>query len=148
MFYESIGAQLGAAADLLAEAPPDRGLDERARRERRQITRLFRRVGRIWPDLFLALEEESRILDETRSAACEAARAHGLLTNDRPPLSANLRDPLARYRQLLCEVDALVILLHTQGSEAWIQESLRVLRSGLAEAAEVQGKLVDKMLAD
>ena len=69
MFYESIGAQLGRAADLLTEAPTDRGLDDRARRERRQITRLCRRVGRIWPDLFLALEEESRILDETRSAA-------------------------------------------------------------------------------
>ena len=148
MFYESIGAQLGRAADLLTEAPTDRGLDDRARRERRQITRLCRRVGRIWPDLFLALEEESRILDETRSAALGVVKAHGLVVTDHPPISAHLGDPLARYRQLLLEVDELVILLHTQRSDGWAQQSLSALRSGLAEAAEVQGRLVDKMLGD
>jgi hypothetical protein len=63
-------------------------------------------------------------------------------------MSANLRDPLARYRQLLCEVDELVILLHAQESECWTRQSLSALRVGLAEAAEVQGRLVDKMLAD
>ncbi len=149
MFYESIGAQLSRASEALASDDPTRALDERDQRERRQITTLVRRIGAIWPDLFSALNEESAILDATRRGALETARAHGLeVSGDTAEAaSAAIADPLARYRQLLCEVDELVILLHTRRDEDWAEQALRNLRRGLADAAEVQGRLVDAMLA-
>jgi hypothetical protein len=146
MFYESIGAQLGRAAVALASDEPDRSLDEREQRERRQITTLCRRIGVIWPELFSALAEESAILDATRRGALESARAHGVVSRG-DVRSATLSDPLARYRQLLCEVDELVVLLHAQNDQPWAEEALRILRRGLKDAADVQGRLVDAMLA-
>jgi hypothetical protein len=146
VFYESIGAQLGRAAEALTADDPARPVDERGQRERRQIISLLRRIAVIWPELFRSLEEESTILAATRNSAAEVVRAHGL-DSAGEPASAPLADPLARYRQLHCELDALVILLHEQGPEAWAQDALRSLRRGLADAAEVQGRLVDDMLA-
>ncbi|MBJ22757.1 MAG: hypothetical protein GY910_28605 [bacterium] len=146
MFYESIGAQLSQVSEALAADDPSRELDERGRRERRQMTTLLRRIGAIWPDLFCALKEESAILDATRRGALEAVRAKGLIAPGENP-GATASDPLERYRQLLCEIDELVILLHTQRGEAWAAETLRTLRGGLAEAAKIQGRLVDAMLA-
>ncbi len=153
MFYESIGTQLGRAAEALTADDPSRALDERGQRERRQITTLLRRIGVIWPKLFRALDEESEILEATRRSAAETARAHGLIPDlaadaaaDQPP-SAGLSDPLMRYRRLQCELDELVILLHEHGTEPWAQDAIGCLRRGLADAAEVQGRLVDEMLA-
>jgi len=146
VFYESIGALLGQAAEALAADDPGRPLDERGQRERRQIIALLRRIGVIWPKLFRALDEESAILDATLRSAAEAARAHRLVPADEAA-SAGIADPLARYRRLLCELDELVILLHEHGGEPWAQDALRSLRRGLADAAEVQGRLVDDMLA-
>ena len=153
MFYESIGAQLVRAAEALTADDPSRALDERGQRERRQITTLLRRVGVIWPKLFRALDEESEILEATRRAAAEAVRAHRPIP-DLPgeaaaeePASAGIADPLQRYRRLQCELDELVILLHEHGREPWAQDAIGRLRRGLADAAEVQGRLVDEMLA-
>jgi hypothetical protein len=61
--------------------------------------------------------------------------------------ASKIADPLARYRGLLWALDELVILLHEHGQTPWAQEALRALRRGLADAAEVQGRLVDDMLA-
>ena len=146
MFYESIGALLRQAAEALASDDPGRPLDERGRRERRQITALLRRIGVIWPALFRALDEECAILQATLRSTAEAARAHRLTPVDGRD-SAAIADPLARYRRLLCELDELVILLHAHGQESWAQDALRAVRRGLADAAEIQGRLVDDMLA-
>ena len=146
MFYELIGTLLGQAAVSLASDPPDRLGDERVQRERRQITALLRRIGAIWPDLFRALEEECSILEKTLRDIAEAARRSGLAASESAALGAGA-EPLARYRALHCELDEWVIRLHERDQEPWAVEALRVLRRGLADAAEVQGRLVDGMLA-
>jgi hypothetical protein len=146
MFYEAIGAQLGRAAEALAADDPNQPLDARAQQERRQTIKLLRRIGAIWPALFRALDEESAILEATLRNASEAVRAQKLTTGDESP-SAGSSDPLARYRMLLCEIDELVILLHRHSQEPWAETALRSLRRGLADAADVQGRLVDDMLA-
>lgn len=146
MFYESIGALLGQAAESLAADDPDLPVDERSQRARRQIIVLLGRISVIWPQLFQALDEESAILEATRHSAVEAARAHGLELPDACETD-EIADPLARYRQLLRALDELVILLHEHGRASWAQDALRSLRRGLADAAEVQGQLVDDMLA-
>ncbi len=144
MFYESIGALLGRAAEAVAADDPSRLVDERGQRERRGTIKLLRRISVIWPKLFQTLEEESAILEATLRSAAEAARAHRLAPTDEGTVSA---DPLERYRRLLYDLDELVILLHEHGQEPWAQDALRSLRRGLADAAEVQGTLVDDMLA-
>ena len=145
MFYESIGALLGQAGESLAADDPRLPVDERAQRERRQTTKLLRRIGAIWPQLFRALDEESAILEATLHTAAEALRAHRLAGTD-GRASTGEADPLVRYRRLLCELDELVIQLHEHSQETWAQDALRSLRRGLADAAEVQGRLVDDML--
>ena len=150
MFYESIGAQLSRAAEALAADDPRVPVDERGQRERRATVRLLRRIGVIWPSLFCALNEECAILETTRRRAAEAARAQHVAPRDERasgvPERAERDDPLARYRRLHYELDALVILLHEHGREPWAQDTLRSLRRGLADAAEVQGRVVDAML--
>lgn len=150
MFYESIGPLLGGAARVLATDDPSLPLDERGLRERRQALTLLRRIGVIWPSLFAALDEESEILDATLRGAVSVARAHQLIPpqgEPKPSEDVASEDPLERYRRLLFELDGLVVLLHEQGQEDWAQEAIRCLRRGLGDAEEVQGRLVDAMLA-
>ena len=151
MFYESIGAQLSRAAEALEADDPGRPVDERGQRQRRATVRLLRRIGVIWPSLFRALDEECAILEATRRSVAEAAQAQHLARGERASAdtaeSAEGADPLVRYRRLHYELDALVILLHEHGQEPWAQDTLRSLRRGLADAAEVQGRVVDDMLA-
>ncbi len=145
MFYESIGTQLGRVAEALAADDPGRLVDERGQRERRATIKLLRRIGLIWPKLFGALDEESAILEATVQTAAEAARAHRLTLADERA-SARIVDPLVRYRRLHYELDELVILLHEHDGEPWALDALHSLRRGLADAADVQGRLVDDML--
>jgi len=146
VFYELIGVLLGEAALSLQSDRRGEIDDERAARERRQLTALLRRVSAIWPDLFRVFDEECSILGETLRLASEAARANGLAVAESTSGSAS-RDPFARYRELLLGIDELVLLFHEQGHEAWAEDALRDLRRGLADAAEAQGRLVDGMLA-
>ncbi len=146
MFYELIGTLLGQAAEALSADPPGDLGDERAQRGQRQLTTLLRRIGAIWPDLFSALEEECSILEETVRGTAEAARMHGVVRAESRAIRGS-SDPLTRYRELLCELDEWVILLHERGEEPWAGDALRALRRGLADAFEVQGRLVDGMLA-
>ena len=146
MFYELIGRLLAQASVALTSDEVGVAVDERAQRERRQITALLRRVAAIWPELFSALQEECRILEKTACDVAEAAAAHGLA----PAKSRSVpgvAEPLLRYTELQCELDEWVILLRTHDGQAWAQEALRTLREGLGDAAEVQGRLVDQMLA-
>ena len=146
MFYESIGVLLQQAAAALADEDSERVLDARGERERRQVTTLVRRIAAIWPKLFRSLDEETAILAETLTRATQATRSAQPRAPDESEHSVDA-DPLTRYRALLCALDERVILLHANGQEAWAQEALRSLRSGLAAAAEVQGRLVDEMLS-
>ena len=68
------------------------------------------------------------------------------VTATEPGASGAVTDPLARYRGLLRELDEIVILLHEHSRQPWAQDALRALRRGLADAADVQGRLVDEML--
>ncbi len=150
MFYESIGAQLSPAAETLEADDPSRPLDERGQRQRRSAIKLLRRIGVVWPSLFRALDEECAILEATRRSAAEAARAQNLTPKSErasPDGASEKDDPFPRYRRLHFELDALVILLYEHAHEPWAQAALRSLRRGLADAAEVQGRVVDDMLA-
>ena len=150
MFYESIGAQLSRAAETLEADDPSRPLDERGQRQRRAAIKLLRRVGVVWPSLFRALDEECAILEATRRSAAEAARARNLAPKGERANAdgaAETDDPFPRYRRLHFELDALVILLYEHFHEPWAQAALRSLRRGLADTAEVQGRVVDDMLA-
>lgn len=144
MFYESIGELLGQAAAALAD-DSEGPMDARDQRARRQVTTFVRRAALIWPKLFQSLAEETAILETSLRRAIEDARAHGLDPADERAERAST-DPLTRYRELLCVLDEWVIRLHAHSSETWAEEALRSLRRGLADAAEVQGRLVDEML--
>jgi len=146
VFYELIGRLLVQAAASLAADRPGELDDERWQRERRRITALLRRMGAIWPQLFRALREESSILEETLRRAIEVGRARGLREADSSALPES-EDPLAHYRALHCSLDEWVVVLREHDQEAWAQDALVALRAGLGDAAEVQGRLVDEMLA-
>ncbi len=146
LFYETIGVLVSGAGEALVRSDLANERDERGQREFRQITTLLRRVGVVWPQLFSALAEESAILEKTLRDAASAARDHGLTSNDTDAPAA-VADPLARYSRLLTALDAVVVLLYEHYDEPWAQDALRSLRRGLAAAAEVQGRLVDAMLA-
>ena len=142
LFYETIGPLLGRAADALEGADLPAPPDERRQRELRQIRTLLRRIRAIWPDMFHALAEETAILEATLRAAISQANAHGL----DPEGEGAAAGPLDRYRGLLGALDAMVILLQEHAEEVWAQDAMRSIRRGLADAAEVQGRLVDDML--
>jgi hypothetical protein len=44
-------------------------------------------------------------------------------------------------------VEAALIVLHTRSSEAWARDARSLIRRHMAAAADVQGQLVDRMLA-
>ncbi len=146
LFYETIGSLVSGAGERLVRSDLASEQDERGQREFRQITTLLRRVGVIWPQLFSALAEESAILEETLRGAAAAARDYELTPGDADAV-AEIADPLARYSRLLAALDAMVVLLYEHHDEPWAQDAVRSLRRGLAAAAEVQGRLVDAMLA-
>ena len=144
MFYDAIGKLLGRASETLATPELLHADDVRSQRRLRQITVLLRRIGAIWPDLFAALAEECAILEATRSEAAAALRAHGLTISAEVSEASDL---LERYAQLQTQLDALLIALYENIDEPWARDTLRSIRHGLAAAAEVQGRLVDGMLA-
>jgi len=146
VFYESIGVLLGRSAEALAAADPDRPQDHRDRRQDRQITTLLRRISVIWPELFRTLDEETSILEATLRDATRVVQAHRLTHTDASMSEPPNADPLMRYRQVLCDLDELVILLHGHVGEAWARDALSGLRRGLGDAVEAQSRLVEKML--
>lgn len=146
MFYEAIGTLIENSADALTERHGDgRVKDVRDEREFRQILLLLRRVGAIWPDLFASLEEEIGVLDKTLAevvAACPDLG--GQLPGTRAGRS---QDPLRHYREVLADLDTLVVALHARPEDPAAALAARAVRRGLAAAAEIQGELVDRMLA-
>jgi hypothetical protein len=145
VFYEAIGTLIANSADALTERHGDgRVKDVRDEREFRQITLLLRRVAAIWPDLFSSLEEELAVLDETLAAAVAAyPDLRVQLPGTGAPRSS---DPLTHYREVLADLDTVVIALHAGHEDPAAAAAARTVRRGLAAAAAVQGHLVDRAL--
>jgi hypothetical protein len=145
VFYEAIGTLIANSADALTERHGDgRVKDVRDEREFRQITLLLRRLAAIWPDLFRSLEDELTVLDDTLTAAVAAYPGlRALLPGTGTPRSS---DPLTHYREVLADLDAVVIELHARHEDPAAAGAARTVRRGLAAAAEVQGHLVDRAL--
>jgi hypothetical protein len=148
MFYDLVGNLLVRSGDALTERHGGgTSSDERTSREFRQISLLLRRLGEIWPDLFRSLFEESAVLAATRDEIFGSIE-RSLPNWERPPLDAGATgDPLRRYRSILIDLDGVVDLLHAHHDQEWADAALVGLRHGLAAAAEIQGRLVDRALA-
>ncbi len=148
MFYEGLGLLLRRGAEVLERTPPQAD-DERSQRQLRMLTSLVRRSGVVLPMMFGAVEDELRVLERTRAdldrdlirlgrrSPCGAA-----------PVPADGDDPLARLRRLRAQIDDGVVELHRcDADDPEVAAARRSLRRGLREAAEIEGKLVDAMLA-
>lgn len=140
MFYEGIGKLLAETATILAAG--DAAADEKARRAQRGLTTLLRRVGAAWPGIFNALAEETAVFEATLERARAAAARQGLEV----PAEAAVSDPVAYYGALQRELQAYIVGFHAAGTDA-ATEALRDIRRGMAEAAEIQGVIVEHMLA-
>jgi hypothetical protein len=146
VFYEAIGTLIENSADALTERHGDgRVKDVRDEREFRQITLLLRRVAAIWPQLFSSLEEELDILDKTLAEA--VAACPGLGSRLGAARAGRSLDPLKHYREVLADLDTVVVALHASHEDPAATAAARTVRRGLAAAAEVQGELVDRALA-
>ena len=55
-------------------------------------------------------------------------------------------DPLTHYREVLADLDTVVIALHARHDDPVATTAARTVRRGLAAAAAVQGRLVDRAL--
>jgi len=141
MFYEGIGKLLAETATILAAG--DSAADEKARRAQRGLTTLLRRVGAAWPGILGALVEETAVFEATLERARAAASRQGLEV----PAEAASSDPLAHYGALQRELQAHILGFHAAGGSDASTEALRDIRRGMAEAAEIQGVVVEKMLA-
>jgi hypothetical protein len=145
VFYEAIGMLVEHAGETLTARHADgREKDVRDQREFRQITTLLKRVGAMWPHVFTSLEAELDVLERTLDGAVAAL----------PELSGQVsggadrsEDPLQRYRQVLADLDVVVVTLHDRAGDPTAATVVRAVRRGLAEAAEIQGRLVDLALA-
>lgn len=143
MFYDALGSLLGQAGDALeqrGEMQPD---DLRTQRETRQIGVLLRRTRGVWPRLFETLLAETALLREGLEAANADLERHDFETSPAPAEA----DPLSDHRAVLRALDSTIDRLGELPPEAWSETALTRLRRCLAEAADVQGRLVDEMLA-
>ena len=146
MFYQALGDLIGQAGDAIAAADArasESAGDARDARESRQIGLLLRRARGVWPLLFETLQAETRVLEVALAELDDAFDAHG---EERVERGGEL-DPLARYRDLERSLDRALVRLCEREGEAWAKAARAALRARLAEAAEVQGRLTDAMLA-
>ncbi len=144
MFYDALGSLLGQAGAAMVSSNADAlPADDRTQRESRQIALLLRRTRAIWPRLFASLALETEILRRGLEEANAVLTARGLAA-----CSAEADDdPLLAYRRIGRALDSVVERLADQADQAWAAHALVALRRRLAEAAEVQGRLVDRMLS-
>ncbi|GEM_PF-4409811 len=143
MFYDALGSLVGQAGLALGERDARGSQDARDARELRQIGLLLRRARGVWPLLFETLDAESRVLEGTLDELDRAFEAQGLRPVDRSAETA----PLDRYRDLERAIDRALERLLERADEEWSTTARRALRARLAEAAQVQGRLTDAMLA-
>jgi len=142
MFYDAFAALIAQAGDALEARDAEPSDDPRFLREGRQIATFLRRTGAVWSDLFSALQQETQVLEEGHEGVSARLRAAGL--ESLPTRSET--EPLERYRAVNRALDELVEQLTPHAREPWAQEALGELRASLAQAAAIQGQLVDRML--
>jgi len=141
MIYEALGSMLGQAGDAV-QTRQESGLDDaRSQRDIRQLALLLRRTRAIWPDLFSTLAAETEALERGLELANERLGAQDL---ERIVLPRET-DPLARYRHVNRALEEAIVRLGTCAETA--NAALREIRAHLAEAAEIQGRLIDHMLS-
>lgn len=144
MIYEAIGPLMRHAGEALTTRHGERSpKDVRTDREFRQIATLLSRIGDIWPYLFDALDRENRTFAATLDAVRAECAANSVQLPE--PTVASL-DPLVRYRENLADLDATVLALQQHVGRPWADAAVRRLRAGLAEAADIQGELIDRAL--
>ena len=153
MFYSVVGALLSKASSAL-QADGLAGDDDFAVSQRRRVVALLRRLGRIWPDLFSALQRQNIVLSDAAARARQELSRHGLVeapTHGSDPgdgsSPAEWPDPLAIHAFLLADLDRLVVTLHTAGSSGWAREARRRLRRDLAAAADIESRLLSGAVA-
>jgi hypothetical protein len=125
--------------------------DDHALVQRRRAVSLLRRVGRTWPRLFAALEEQNTVLALAAERARRALDEHGLGPEGRSAgamvmagtVDVSRAGPLGTYAALLAELDGLVVALHDAGPAEWAREAQRGLRRGLAAAAAIEAALLE-----
>jgi hypothetical protein len=145
MFYEAIGALFQNAGEALStNHGGDKPRDVRDQREFRQITSLLKRIGAIWPDLFASLDQEIAVYEATLADVAVVYANAGLPA---PHISTPDSDPLKRYRQVLSDLDLIVEHSHASSELPWASATITRVRSGLIEASDIQGRLVDHALA-
>jgi hypothetical protein len=142
------------AGDLLEKASgavPTSSLpataDEVALIQRRRAAALMRRLGRIWPDLFVSLDHQNQLLAAAARRARGAWAQHAGEPFPGPPVEELLeeerRDPLALHAHLLRQIDRLVMALRDLGPLEWAQAARRRLRRDLGSVAAVEAALLD-----
>ena len=145
VIYEAIGPLMRHAGEALSTRHGGPGpKDVRTDREFRQIATLLSRIGSIWPYLFDALDRENRAFTATLDAVRAECAANGVHL---APSTVESLDPLVRYRQALADLDDALQALQAHPGQPWADATVRRLRAGLAEAADIQGELIDRVLA-
>ena len=141
MFYEILGPLLrltGKGVLARGHYPRD---DDFVQKELRKVSVLMRRVGTAWPALFQGATAENRVLADVAARVCQTLEEHALPLPARASEAASA-DVIAERRRLLEVLDDAIVTLH--GVEAaWRQEALAAVRTGLAEAARIQLRVID-----
>ena len=147
MFYDAFADLIAQSGDALETREANHSEDPRFRREGRQIATLLRRTGAVWAELFSTLEAENRILERGLETAHQRISAAGNSLEVAADVASALEAaPLQRYRALNLALDGAIKHLAPLAQEAWAEDALYEIRSALAEAAQTQGRLVDRML--
>jgi hypothetical protein len=128
MFYETWGALLERADDVLRHEVRGHVSDPMARDRLDAVATLLGDLAAMWPQLFAGLERETRIY--------EAALASGELQ-----LHDDETEPLARYRAAVAALDTQVQQARELPEHARVP-ALHQIRTAIAAAAEVQGAVV------
>jgi hypothetical protein len=142
MFYDAFAALINQSADAILQRQASPSYDPRSQREGRQIATFLRRTSAVWSDLFTTLGAETEALERGLEAANHQLGAQDLALI--PAASSN--EPLERYRSVNRALDLVIECLTPLSREPWAKDALLEIRASLAEASEIQGRLVDRML--
>ena len=134
---ELAGGDIGPD-DLVRVAQP--GEAEELREH--DLAAFLRRTGAVWPDLFATLQEETTALERSLTMA----NAHLSAAGRAQIPTSDEEEPLARYNAIQRALDDAIQAFAPVAEDQWAEQALRELRNGLAEAAVIQGRLVDRML--
>jgi hypothetical protein len=140
MLYDEPGPLLARAGELLASG----ATDEQVLSQLRPIGVQLKRLGAMWPDLFMTLARENAVLVSARDEIAASLDAHlpeaaaGLTAADDPD------DPVMVYRHVLRQLNDVLPVLHEHRRTPWGASALAALRLAITEAGRVQAMMVDK----